>query len=84
MDISLRPDQRKWLEDEVAAGTFASVEDAVRLAVAGLMSSSEDDDLSWAQPLVDDAQAAIRRGEGLRAGAVRAEIEQRLRKLGVP
>jgi antitoxin ParD1/3/4 len=82
MNIALKRDQQKWLEDEVAAGTFASVEDAVRLAVAGLMSSTEDDDLDWAKPLVDEARASIARGEGRPADAVKAEIEKQLRKLG--
>jgi antitoxin ParD1/3/4 len=82
MNIALKADQLKWLEDEVATGTFASVEDAVRLAVAGLMTMSEDDDLSWAKPLVDDARAAIARGEGTPASAVKAEIAEQLRKLG--
>jgi antitoxin ParD1/3/4 len=82
MNIALKRDQQKWLEDEVAAGTFASVDDAVRLAVAGLMSSTEDDDLDWAKPLVDEARAAIKRGEGRPAATVKAEIEEQLRKLG--
>lgn len=82
MNIALNPDQMKWLEDEVSAGSFASVEDAVCLAVAGLMDSNEDDDLAWAKPLVDQARASIARGEGIPAADVRAEIEARLRKLG--
>lgn len=84
MNIALNPDQQQWLEAEVSAGTFASIEDAVRLAVAGLMDSDEDDDLAWAKPLVDEARASIARGEGVPAADVKAEIEARLRKLGTP
>lgn len=83
MNIALKPDQLTWLEAEVSAGTFASIEDAVRLAVAGLMDTTEDDDLTWTKPLVDEARAAIARGEGIPAADVKAEIETRLRKHGV-
>jgi antitoxin ParD1/3/4 len=80
MNIALKPDQLKWLQDEVSAGSFASIEDAVRLAVAGLMDASEDDDLAWAAPLVEEARASIAKGDGLPAAEVKSEIEARLRK----
>lgn len=82
MNIALKPDQLKWLEDQVAQGTFASLEDAVRLAVAGLMATPEEDDLAWAKPLVDEARASLSRGEGVPAAVAKAEISEQLRKLG--
>ena len=84
MTIMLKPDQKKWLQDQVAAGTFASEEDAVRLAVADLMANLEDGDLEWAKPLVDVARASIARGEGVAAAAVKADLAKQLRKLGAP
>jgi antitoxin ParD1/3/4 len=80
MNITFRPDQIKWLDEQVAAGAYASVEEAVRAAIAELM--SVDDDLEWAKPLVDEARDAIARGEGLKAADVRAETEAYLRSLG--
>src|SRR5690242_1419759 len=36
MTVTLTPEQVQWLEEAVAAGQFASVEEAVRVAVADL------------------------------------------------
>jgi antitoxin ParD1/3/4 len=82
MTIALTQDQIQWLEAEVAAGTYASVEDAVRLAVAGLMAAPEVDGLAWAKPLIDDARASIAKGDGVSANNVRAEMDALLRSLG--
>jgi antitoxin ParD1/3/4 len=62
MTITLTPEQQQWLEAEVAAGHFSSVEDAVRVAVAQFQASIPDD-LSWARPYVDEARRSVARGE---------------------
>jgi antitoxin ParD1/3/4 len=62
MNITLSPEQQKWLETEVAAGRFDSVDDAVATAVAELM-SLRDDDLAWAKPYVEQARASVARGD---------------------
>jgi len=62
MNIKLPANQKKWLEEQVAAGRFGSIDDAVALAVADLMGTG-DDDLAWAKPYVDEARAAAARGE---------------------
>jgi Arc/MetJ-type ribon-helix-helix transcriptional regulator len=49
MNITLPADQREWLEAEIAAGRFMSINDALAAAVAELM-SIDADDLSWARP----------------------------------
>jgi Arc/MetJ-type ribon-helix-helix transcriptional regulator len=54
--------QQIWLEEQVAAGRFGSVDDAVAIAVADLM-GIENDDLSWSKPYADEARAAVARGE---------------------
>jgi antitoxin ParD1/3/4 len=82
MEIALTPEHRQWLEDAVSAGVFASVEDAVKFAVAGLIDAGEADDLAWARPLVDDARASIAAGKGLAVASVKAVMTERLRKLG--
>ena len=82
MTITLTPKQQKWLEDEVAAVRFASVEEAVQLAVAELMRPIDTADLSWAKPYIDEARASLDRGEGIPAEQVFAEIDARLRQRG--
>jgi Arc/MetJ-type ribon-helix-helix transcriptional regulator len=81
MTITLMPDQLKWLESQVAGGRFDSVQDAVRLAVAGLM-TLDADDLARPKPLVDEARASIARGEGIPAEAVRAQLDTYLKSIG--
>jgi Arc/MetJ-type ribon-helix-helix transcriptional regulator len=82
MTITLTSEQQKWLEAEVAAGRFASVEDAVRLAVAELMTPIDTSDLSWAKPYIDEAYASLARGEGIPAEQVFAELDARLKQRG--
>jgi antitoxin ParD1/3/4 len=62
MNITLSPDQQKWIDAQVASGQFSSVEDAVAVAIADLMAISYDD-LSWAKSYVEMARAAAERGE---------------------
>jgi antitoxin ParD1/3/4 len=64
MTIQLSPEQQRWLEAQVEAGHFPSLEQAVAVAIADLMAAVEDD-LEWAKPLVDEAIAAVDRGEGI-------------------
>jgi antitoxin ParD1/3/4 len=66
MTIQLSPEQQRWLEAQVAAGHFASLEQAVAVAVADLMAAAPDD-LDWAKPLVDEAANELDRGEGVPA-----------------
>jgi Arc/MetJ-type ribon-helix-helix transcriptional regulator len=51
MTVTLTSEQLKWLEAEVAAGHFSSVEEAVQVAVAELMRPIDTSDLSWAKAL---------------------------------
>jgi antitoxin ParD1/3/4 len=81
MTVTLTPDQIKWLEAQVADGRFDSIEEAVRLAVAGLM-AVDADDLAWAKPLVDEARASIERGEGIPSEEVRAQLDTYLKSIG--
>jgi Arc/MetJ-type ribon-helix-helix transcriptional regulator len=81
MTITLTPEQQKRLEAAVAAGQFASVEEAVRFAVDQL---AVDDlgDLSWAKPYLDEARAQIARGESHSVEEVFAETDAWLKKRG--
>jgi antitoxin ParD1/3/4 len=63
MNIPLPPDQEDWLRAQVARGRFSSLEEAVASAVAGLRAQEAIDD-AWTKPLIDEALAALDRGEG--------------------
>jgi hypothetical protein len=60
MNIKLPQHERKWLEEQAAAGRFASIDETV----AGLMAIA-DDACSWAKPHADEAHAAAASGETL-------------------
>jgi Arc/MetJ-type ribon-helix-helix transcriptional regulator len=83
MTITLTPAQQKRLEAAVAAGQFASVEEAVRFAVDHMvLTDTERDDLSWAKPYLDEARAQIARGETVSPEEVFAETDAWLKKRG--
>lgn len=64
MPVQLSPEQQRWLEAQVAAGQFSSLEEAVAVAISDLMTTSEDD-LEWAKPLIESGLAELERGEGI-------------------
>jgi antitoxin ParD1/3/4 len=66
MSITLTPEQETWIKARVATGDFASVEDAARQLIDERIAertAEEADDLAWAKPYVDEARAAVARGE---------------------
>jgi antitoxin ParD1/3/4 len=66
MTITLTAEQQAWLEAYVARGDFPSIEDAARQLIDGRLAeraAEEEDDLSWAKPYVDEALAAVARGD---------------------
>jgi len=83
MNIKLPPEQLKWLEAEVAAGRFASVDEALTLAVADLM-AIYNDDLAWAKPYVDEALASVERGDVISGEEFFNWLDGRLKKLRTP
>ena len=78
MTITLTPEQQARLEAEVAAGRFASIEEAVRLAVADFLMPLDTSDLLWAKPYLDEARAEIARGEHVTLDEFNARIDKRL------
>ncbi len=80
MNITLPPEQLEWIEAEVAAGRFDSVEDAVAAAVGELMSLGSDD-LSWALPYVENARASIARGDVISGDEFFERLQSRLSSL---
>ena len=80
MTITLPREQQEWLEAQVAAGHYDSVEQAVASIVAEHM-QLDIDDLSWAKPLVDEARESLARGEGMTLDEYRARMTERSGKL---
>ena len=80
MNVRLSPDQQAWLEAQVAAGRFSSVDEAVAIAIADLMAIN-DDDLAWAKPYVDEARAAAARGEIVSLDDAVADMDSHLAAL---
>ncbi|MGA8615682.1 MAG: hypothetical protein WB760_29170 [Xanthobacteraceae bacterium] len=62
MNISLPKEQLEWLEAEVAAGHFSSIDEALTIAIAELKALQEDS-LAWAKPYVEEARTEVARGE---------------------
>jgi antitoxin ParD1/3/4 len=54
MTINLPREQQEWLEAQIRAGAYDSVEEAVAERM-----HLDIEDLSWAKPLVDEARASI-------------------------
>ena len=63
MNIPLKRAHQQWLDAQVAAGRFGSLEEAIEAAVARLQAEDAVDD-HWAKPLVAEALASLERGEG--------------------
>ena len=80
MSITLPREQQEWLETQVKAGVYKSVDEAVARFVAEHM-DLDIDDLSWAKPLVDEGRAAFERGEFMTLEEHRARMETRFGKL---
>ncbi len=78
MTITLSPDQLAWIEVRVAQGEFPDVGGAVRSLLADAIAGrgeTEDDDLAWAKPLVDEALAAIGRCETMTLDEFEAHLD---------
>jgi antitoxin ParD1/3/4 len=85
MVITLTPEQEAWLGARVAIGDFETIEAAARRLIderIAELADVADDDLAWAKPYVDEAMAAVARGEVMTLDEHRARIAQRLATLG--
>ena len=80
MTITLPREQQEWLEAQVKAGYYDSIEEAVASIITQHM-VIEVDDMAWARPLVDEGRAAIERGEGMTLEEHLRHIEEKLESL---
>ena len=80
MNIKLPPEQEQWLKARVADGEFASPEAAVQQMIGDRM-ALEADDFAWAKPYLDEARAAVARGEVISLEDAIADIDAHLASL---
>ncbi len=81
MVIALTPEQETWLTVHVARGEFPSVGDAVRQLIDERIAEraiEEGDDLSWAQPYVNEALDDVAQGRVISREEHRARTIARL------
>lgn len=83
MTISLTPEQQDWIEAHIRRGEFVSLEDAARQLIDERIAERaiEEDDLAWARPYVDEARAAVARGDVMSREEHRARNAARLAAL---
>jgi len=80
MKIKLLPEQKRWLEDRIAAGEFVSREAAIQQIVAERM-ALETDHVVWPTPDVDAAPAAIPQRDVLSVEEAIAEVNAQMASL---
>jgi antitoxin ParD1/3/4 len=83
MTITPTADQEASLSALVAAGDFASIEEAARALLDERLAEREieGDDFAWAKPFIDEAEADIARGNVLTLEEHRARMAARLAAL---
>jgi len=77
MNVHFSAARQNWLSEQVSAGKFASIDDAVAWAIEGMIHFA-DDEFDWARPLLDKADASLGRGEGIPGDEFLARLERRL------
>ncbi len=76
--MKLSIEQQAWLTAHIESGEFSSPEEAfARLIEARML--EEADDLAWAKPHIEEAEAAIARGDVLTLDEHRARNTERLK-----
>jgi Arc/MetJ-type ribon-helix-helix transcriptional regulator len=78
MNLALREDIRRFIEDRVKAGQFPTPESVVEAAIADMREVEEselDDDTVAA---INEAEAQADRREGMEHDAFRAHIDRRM------
>lgn len=67
LTLTLTPEQEAFLAAQVAGDEAISLEDAARQLIddAILEQQSASDDFAWIKPLIAEADASLKRGEGM-------------------
>ena len=62
LSMKLTTEQEAWLTAHIESGEFSSPEDALARFIDERI-AEEEDDLAWAKPLIEEAEAEIARGD---------------------
>jgi putative addiction module CopG family antidote len=78
MDLTLRPETRRFIDDQVKAGRFASPDDLVEAAIEDMRLGHETklDDATIAA--INEGEEQADRGEGIDFAVFRAQWKKRL------
>ncbi len=76
MSVSIEPENEAYLKRLVAEGVYSSVEEAVDAAIHALR--SQDEDLLWAKPFVEEGLAQLERDASVPADQVFSGLRQKL------
>lgn len=79
MDIALKPELQKYVDDQVKAGHFESAAEVVEAGLARLMLDPVEDDLD-AETLaaIEEGEAQLDRGEGIPLDEAFRQLRARL------
>ncbi len=80
MTITLPREQQEWLEAQIKAVHYDSIEDVVASIVAEHM-QLDIDDMSWARELVEEGRASLEREGGLSLDEHRRRVARKLQEL---
>lgn len=80
MNITLPREQQEWLEAQVRAGAYDSIDHALSQFVAEHM-DLDVDDMAWARALVDEGRASLEQGKALTLSEHLANIDYTLNEL---
>jgi antitoxin ParD1/3/4 len=78
--MKLTTEQEAWLTAHIESGEFSSAEDAFAQLIDARI-ADESDDMVWAKPYVEEAEAEIARGEFLTLEEHRARNKARVAAL---
>jgi Arc/MetJ-type ribon-helix-helix transcriptional regulator len=78
MQVTLKPQYQKFIDEQVRAGRFASPEEAIEAGVARLMFDPESDDLDdETLAAIEQSEVEFERGEGIPLEQAADEIRKR-------
>jgi antitoxin ParD1/3/4 len=78
MDVTLKPEARAFVEDQIRAGRYGSAEDVVAEAVSRMMADSDVDLDEETAAAINRAEAQLDRGEGIDFDRFAAEMRRRI------
>jgi antitoxin ParD1/3/4 len=80
MNITLKPEQEKLIQQQVALGRFSSADEAVERALQLLHEEYDEAWIADVQAKVDEAKAAAERGEVLPLDTVMTHLQDKFRQ----